>query len=123
VRGELFVEARFELIQPLGEFAVRAEQRSHAHERAVRRGTMLRTICGAPITKASSCPPIGATVTPLNARLGDFPIHFAAQIGGNTAQLHVQPVAGAAAGQTEDKFNPRLFQRMMLSNDAAAMPL
>ena len=58
-----------------------------------------------------------------HARLGDFPIHVAAQIGGNTAQLHVQPVAGAAAGQTEDKFNPRLFQRMMLSNDAAAMPL
>ena len=55
--------------------------------------------------------------------LGDFPIHVAAQIGGNTAQLHVQPVAGAAAGQTEDKFNPRLFQRVMLSNDAAAMPL
>src|SRR5205823_10724194 len=63
---------------------------------------------------------IGATVS---ARLGDFPKHVAAQIGGNTAQLHVQPVAGAAAGQTEDKFNPRLFQRMMLSNDAAAMPL
>src|SRR6267378_1417987 len=66
---------------------------------------------------------IGATVTPLNARLVDFPIHFAAQIGGNAAQLHVQPVAGAAAGQAEDKFNPRLFQRMMLSDDAAAMPL
>src|SRR5450755_5104584 len=58
-----------------------------------------------------------------NARLADFPIHFAAEIGSNAAQLHVQPVAGAAAGQTEDKFNPRLFQRMMLSNDAAAMPL
>src|SRR2546429_8021595 len=59
----------------------------------------------------------------LNARLGDFPIHVAAQIGGNTAQLHVQPVAGAAAGQTEEKINPRLFQRMMLSNDAAGKPL
>src|SRR5256885_15561678 len=47
---------------------------------------------------------IGATVTPLNARLGDFPIHVAAQIGGNTAQLHVQPVAGAAAGGTGRKF-------------------
>jgi|SRR5580692_3773367 hypothetical protein len=56
-------------------------------------------------------------------RLADFPVHFAAQIGGDAAQLQVQPVAGAAAGQTEDKFNPRLFQRMMLSNDAAAMPL
>src|SRR2546429_8967184 len=65
---------------------------------------------------------IGATVTPLNVRLGDFPIHVAAQIGGNTAQLHVQPVAGAAAGETKEKINPRLFQRMMLSNDAAAMP-
>src|SRR2546423_10501009 len=59
----------------------------------------------------------------LNARLGDFPIHVAAQIGGNTAQLHVQPVAGAAAGRKEEQFNPRLFLRMMLSNDAGALPL
>src|SRR2546430_10474892 len=65
---------------------------------------------------------IGATVTPLNARLGDFPIHVAAQIGGNTAQLHVQPVAGAAAGAKKDKINPRLFQRMMVSKDSATTP-
>src|SRR2546430_14932643 len=58
----------------------------------------------------------------LNARLGDFPIHVAAQIGGNTAQLHVQPVAGAAAGQTKDKFNPRPFPRSKPSNDAAGSP-
>src|ERR1700730_265261 len=78
-------------------------------------------VCG--LIRFSAPRLIGATVTPLNARLADFPIHFAAQIGGNAAQLHVQPVAGAAAGQAEDKFNPRLFQRMMLSDDAAAMPL
>src|SRR5271167_211819 len=76
-----------------------------------------------PSAVESNCSPIGAPVTPLNARLADFPIHFAAQIDGNAAQLHVQPVAGAAAGQTEDKFDPPLFQRMMLSNDAAAMSL
>src|ERR1700674_5914032 len=52
---------------------------------------------------------IGATVTPLNARLADFPIHFAAQIGGNAAQLHVQPVAGAAAGGAGKQINARLF--------------
>src|SRR2546423_5177255 len=52
---------------------------------------------------------IGATLTALNARLGDFPIHVAAQIGGNTAQLHVQPDAGAAAGPTGDKFKTARF--------------
>src|ERR1700748_909731 len=53
--------------------------------------------------------------------LSYFPVHVAAQFGGDGAQLRLKAVARAAAWQPKDEFDSLFFHRPVLGDDAAAM--